>query len=63
MPKYLFDIISVSNDSCYNTRAQSKWELTQFYTRTKSLSNIFFPFCIKEWKRIRNLLSVSEFKT
>ena len=23
-PKYLFDIIPVSNDSCYNTRAQSK---------------------------------------
>ena len=28
-PKCLFD-------SCYNTRAQPKWELTQFYKRTKS---------------------------
>ena len=27
-PKYLFEIIPVSNDSCYNTRAQSKLELT-----------------------------------
>ena len=27
-PKYLFDTIPVSNDSCYNTRAQSKSEPT-----------------------------------
>ena len=65
-PKYLFDNIPVSNDSCYNTRAQSKLELTQFHTRTKSISNTFFPFCIKEWikadAKIRNLPSVSRFK-
>ena len=42
-PKYLFDIMHVSNDSCYNTRAQSKSELNQFFTRTKSFSDIFFP--------------------
>ena len=28
-PKYLFDIIPASNDSCCNTRAQSKLEITQ----------------------------------
>ena len=65
-PKYLFDTIPVSNDSCYNTRAQSKAELTQFYTKIKSFSNTFFPFCIKEWNqfdaKIRNLPSVSGFK-
>ena len=65
-PKYLFDIILVSNDSCFNTGAQLKSELTQFYTRTKSLSNTFFPFCIKEWNKldakIRNLPSISRFK-
>ena len=64
--KYLFDIIPVSNDSRYNTIAQSKSKLTQFYTRTKSFSNSFFPFCIKEWNKlddkIRNLPSVSGFK-
>ena len=27
-PKYVFDIIPVSNGNCYNTRAQSKSELT-----------------------------------
>ena len=46
--KYLFDIIPVSNDSCYNTRAQSKSKLTQFYSRTKSFINTFFPFCIEQ---------------
>ena len=65
-PKYLSDIILVSNDSWQNTRAQLKLELTQFYTRTKSLSNTFFPFCIKEWNKldakIRNLPSISRFK-
>ena len=35
-PNYLRDIIPVSNGSCYNTRSQSKLELTQFYiTKTK----------------------------
>ena len=33
-PKYLFDFIPVFNDSCYKTRAQSKTELTPFYSRT-----------------------------
>ena len=46
--KYLFDTIPVLNDSCYNTRAKSKSELTQFHTRTKICSNTFFSFCIKE---------------
>ena len=36
-PKYLFDIILVSNDSCYNTRAQSKSKLTQFLYQNKKL--------------------------
>ena len=40
-PKYVFDITPVSNDSCYNTIAQSKSEVTQFYSRTKSFSNTF----------------------
>ena len=31
----IFDIIPVSNDSYYNTRTQSKSEITTFYTRTK----------------------------
>ena len=61
-PSYLLDIIPVSNDSCYNTRAQSKLELTQFYSRTKSFSNTFFSLCIEEWNKldskIRNLLGV-----
>ena len=46
-PKYLSDIVHVSKDSCYNIRARSLSELTQFYTRAKSFSNTFFPFCIK----------------
>ena len=62
----MFDIISVSNDNCYNTRAQSKLQLNQFYTRTKSFRNSLFPFIIKEWNqldaKIRNLPSVSRFK-
>ena len=35
-PNYLHDIIPVSNDSCYNTRSQSKLELTQFYITKKN---------------------------
>ena len=29
-PEYIFDILPVSNDGCYNTRAQSKLKFTQF---------------------------------
>ena len=40
--------------------------ITQLYSRTKSFSNTFFPFCIKGQSKldvkIRNLLSVSRFK-
>ena len=58
-PKHLLDIISVSSGSCYNTRALSKSELTQFYSAAKSYSSTFFPLCIKEWNKldakIRNL--------
>ena len=65
-PKYKFDIIPVSSDSCYNTIAQSKLDLTQLYSRTKSFSDIFFPFCITKWNKldakIRNLPSVFRFK-
>ena len=64
--KYLFDIIPVLNDSCYDSRAQSNSELTKFYSRTKSFSTTFFSFCIKEWNKldakIRNLSSVSRFR-
>ena len=62
----IFDIISVSNDSYYNTRAQSKLGILTFYTRTKKIGNTFFPFCIKEWNqlntKIRNLPFISRFK-
>ena len=40
--------------------------ITQLYSRTKSFSNTFFPFCIKGRSKldvkIRNLLSVSRFR-
>ena len=65
-PKYLFDVIPVSNDILSYTRAQSKSELTQFHTKTRSFSNTFFPFCIKERNKldakIINIPSVSRFK-
>ena len=65
-PKYLFDILPVSKNWHCNTRNQSKLELSQFFIRTKSFSNSFFPYCIKEWNKldmkIKNLPSLSTFK-
>ena len=46
-PKYLFYILHVSKNRHYSTRNQSNLELSQFFSRTKSLSNSFFPYCIK----------------
>ena len=64
-PKYLFDILPVSKNRHYSTRNQSKLELGQFFTRTKSFSNSFFPYCIKEWNKldpkIKNLPSALSF--
>ena len=54
------------NESCYNRRAQSNSELTQFHTKSKSFSNTFLPFQIKEWTnldaKIRNLPCRYRFK-
>ena len=65
-PKYLFDILPVSKNRHYSFRNQSNLELSQFFSRTKSFSNSFFPYCIKEWKKldtkIKNLPSLSTFK-
>ena len=38
-PKYLLDIIPALNNSCYNTRAHTNLELTQFYRKTKQKKN------------------------
>ena len=65
-PKYLFDILPVSKNRHYSTRNQSNLELSQFFSRIKSFSNSFFPYCIKEWNKldtkIKNLPSLSTFK-
>ena len=64
-PKYLTDIIPTTNCH-YGTRSQTNSEINQFYTRTESFKNSFFPYCIKEWNKldvkIRNLSSLSKFK-
>ena len=65
-PKCFYDILPVSKNRHYNTRNQAKLELSQLFTRTKSFSNSFFPYCIKEWNKldtkIKNLQSLSNFK-
>ena len=65
-PKYLFEIFPVSKNRHYSTRKQSNLELSQFFSRTKSFGNSFFPYCIKEWNKldtkIKNLPSLSTFK-
>ena len=65
-PKYLFDISPVSKNRHYSTKNQSSLELSQFFSRTKSFSNSFFHYRIKEWNKldtkIKNLPSLSTFK-
>ena len=65
-PKYLLDILPASKNRHYSTRNQSNLELSQFFSRTKSFSNSFFLYYIKEWNKldteIKNLPSLSTFK-
>ena len=65
-PKYLTNIIPTTNNRRYSTRSQTNSEINQFYTRTESFKNSFFPYCIKEWNKldvnIRSLSSLSKFK-
>lgn len=42
-PKYLADIIPLTNNSRYSTRSQTNSEVNQFYTRTESFQNSFSP--------------------
>ena len=46
-PKYLFDIIPVSNDSCYNTRVQSKVNLFNSIPEQKASVTLSFPSVLK----------------
>ena len=50
-PKYLFDILPVLKNWHYTARKQSKLELSQFFTRTKSFSNSFFPTALRSGTR------------
>ena len=65
-PKYFYDILPVSKNRHYSTRNQAKLELSHFFTKTKSFSNSFFSYCIKEWNKLdtkmKNLPSLSTFK-
>ena len=65
-PTYLFDFLPVLKNRHDSTRNQSNLELSQFFTRTKSFCNSFFPCCIKEWikldTKIKSLPSYSTFK-
>ena len=64
-PKCLFEILPVSKNQHYSTRNHSNLELSQFFSRTKSFSNSFFPYCIKEWNKLdtktKNVPSLSTF--
>ena len=64
--KYLFDIIPVLKAALTIQKLSQSRNLTEFYTRTKSFINTFFPLCIKEWNKldakIRNLPFASRFK-
>ena len=50
----------------YRRTSKSNQIWNQFFSRTKSFSNSFFPYCIKEWNKldtkIKNLSSLSTFK-
>ena len=65
-PKYLADIIPITNNSSYGTRAQTNSEINQFHTRAESFKDSFCPYCIKEWNNfdvnIRSLSSLTKFK-
>ena len=46
-PKYLFDIIPVSNDSCYNTRVQRKANLSNSLPEQEASATLSFPSVLK----------------
>ena len=48
-PSYLFNLVPRPNHFL-NTRNQS--QIPDIFCRTEILANSFFPFCIKEWKKL-----------
>ena len=50
MPSYLFNLISQSNHN-YNTRHYDNIE--SFYCRTDVFKNVFFPYVIDEWNKLK----------
>ena len=46
-------------NSHYSAKFQTNLEINQFYTRTESLKNEIFTYCIKEWNNyIYNLYRI-----
>ena len=66
VPDYLYSCLDFPSQINYYLRSVSASVIKPSMSRTKSLKNTFFPYCINEWNNltvdIRNSKSVSAFK-
>ena len=66
-PRYLTKYVNLRFTSNYQTRSANKNNLREFSCRTESFNHSFFPFCVREWNKLKNTIrdaeSVKQFKS
>ena len=66
LPGYLYSYLDFPSQINYSLRSVSASVIKPSFSRTTSLKNNFFPYCINEWNnltvKIRNSKSVGAFK-
>ena len=66
-PRYLTEYVNLRSTSNYHTRSVNKNNLPEFSCRTESFKHSFFPFCVREWKKLDNTIrdaeSIKQFKS
>ena len=53
LPDYLCSCLDFSSEENYPFRSAASSNLRPFLSRTKSVKNIFFPYCVNERKNLK----------
>ena len=66
-PQYLTKYVNLRSTSNYQTRSVNKNNLQEFSCRTESFRHSFFPFRVREWNKLDNIIrdaeSIKQFKS
>ena len=53
--QYFLNYLKGKNNSVYNTKSANQITSNTFRTRTEDFKNLYFPFSISKWNKLKNL--------